>query len=49
MGIKSRNNPKGSVPRDFRLSKLCRGVPLVSTQKYGTNYHTPGPEVRVAS
>jgi hypothetical protein len=28
MGIESKNNIKGSIPRDFRLSKLCRGVQL---------------------
>jgi len=49
MGIKSKNNDKGSVSRDFRLSKLYRGVQLVSTWKYRTNHHTLGLEVRVAS
>jgi len=31
MGIKSRNKHKGSILRGFRLSKLCKGVELVST------------------
>jgi len=48
MGIESKNNQKGFVPRDFRLSNSAEVYNYIHMENW-TNHHTPGLVVRVAS
>jgi hypothetical protein len=47
-GYRKKEQSNSSIPKDFRLPKLYRGVQLHPHVENGTNLHL-APEIRVAS
>ena len=48
MGIESKNQPQGSIPKDFKLSNSAEVYNFIHMEN-GTKHHTPGPIVRVTT